>query len=128
MIALLLMTLLLAPPQEPSTPNPDPAQPESAFELSMPGDTPTEDFGERPSPEEAFILSGTVVAIEPELVTLRRRGEIDADLTLTSETSFLVGGEAVAFDQIPLGSEAEVQFVLRGAERVALEIRVPEPS
>lgn len=128
MFALLFASLLFVVPfpQEPSVPNPDPTQPESPFDLTMPGDSPTEAFGEPPSPEEAFLLRGVVVEIEPELLTLRRRGEIDADLTITPETSIFLGGESVSFDELPLGSMVEVQFVLRGTERVALEIRVPE--
>lgn len=128
MIELFVLSLLLAFTQGPLSSELDPAQPESATQLSMPGDTPTEDFGEPPSPEHAFFLTGTLVAIEPELVTLRRRGEIDADLVITSETSILLEGESVTFDEIPLGSEVEIEFVLRGVERVALEIRVFGPE
>lgn len=124
MIALALALLVLAPPTEDSVPTPDPTQPESPFELSMPGDTPSEAFGERPTDEETFTLLGTVVEIGPEIVRLRRRGEIDADLILTEDSSLFVDGEGVAFDEIPLGSEAEARFVLRGVDRVVIELHV----
>lgn len=127
MIALLLVVLLAAPPQDPSVPNPDPAEPESSFELSMPGERPSEAFGERPEDEMALFAAGTVVAIGPEQVRLRRRGEIDADLVLTPETSFMLDGESVTFDEIPIGSEAEVEFVLRGVDRVVLELHATRP-
>jgi hypothetical protein len=129
MVALFVASVLLLAQQDPSSvPDPDPTEQDAPFELSMPGSSPTEVFGEAVEVEELFTLRGTVVAIDSETVTLRRRGEIDADFSLTDETAILMGEELVTFDLLPPGTEVEVLYELRGADRIAREIRATPPA
>jgi len=124
----LLATLLWIAQQDPSSvPDPDPTQQDNPFDLGMPGDSPTEDFGEEAQPEELFTAIGTVVSIDEQRMSLRRRGEIDADFVLDDRTAFVLDGEEVTFDRVPPGSTAEVRFVLRGDDRVAHEVRATSP-
>gem|GEM_PF-1832326 len=124
----LLATLLWLAQQDPSSvPDPDPTQQDNPFDLGMPGDSPTEDFGEPPRPEELFTVVGTIVSIAEQSLTLRRRGEIDAEFKVDERTAFALDGEEVTFDRIPAGSTAEVRYELRGDERVAREVQATSP-
>lgn len=127
MISLLVASLLFPSDlfQDPAVPD----RPESALELSMPGDPPADwVLAPRLQDRMALRMTGVIVAVEPERVWLRRRGEVDAEVSLAPETLLLVDGEAVTFDELPLGSEAEVIFDLQGVERVASEVRVGEET
>lgn len=129
MVVLFVASMLLLAQQDPSAvPDPDPTEQDAPFNLSMPGSSPTETFGQDPETEPIFAMRGTVVAIDPQTLRLRRRGEIDADFLLTDETAILMDDELVTLDLVPLGTEVEVLFELRGAERIAREIRATTPE
>lgn len=127
LIALLSLSLLLDSDLAP--PPGDPRTTDSMLDLGMPGEKPIEWI--EPPPDDnklSFEMRGSLVTITPERVVVGRVGEVDAEFRIAPGALFFVDDEAVAFDELPMGREARIVYVLEGADQVATEIRVGAAS
>lgn len=124
---ILSLALLLLPRDAINDPA-DPNNVESDMPLSMPGDTPMEQLEPPDTITFAMVMTGTLVSADSETVTVRRRGEVDAQIFVQPRTAFFLDGKPVTVDELPMGGEVQVTFDLRGVERLALEVRTAPPG